>query len=106
MQEYKIKIKKGIDDLKSLSPYYGEWNYFSSYFNITEEEYLKDIEGYENKIREANNSYIQELKDSNQYGVEVENIISLIENPVFDNSEINIKGYPLENYRMIVMDFK
>ena len=103
MTEYKIKVKKGINDLKSIFPYYGDWSDFNSYYGYTEEQYLSNKKEYEDRINEDNKKYILDLIDKKEYGLEVELAIEIQENPAFDKSEIEY-NYPLSNYKMVILD--
>lgn len=64
--------RKGIDDLKSTIPYDGDpnWPVFSPAFDITEEEYKADKQGYVAKVTIQNNEYIKKLKEEGVYGQE------------------------------------
>ena len=103
MINYKIKVRQGIDDLKSMYPYDGEWGIFHAYYNITEEEYLKDVKGYVAKIAYDNQQYIEKLKNEGKYGEIVVYTISMEENKYFDTGDDSKKDYPLTSYKFIII---
>ena len=118
MQEYKFKIKKGIDDLKGLYAFVGNsqgdtrcsnlisdyiasegWMSFVFDCELTDEAIQQEIV----KRKSWNEQYIQELKESNEYGQEVEYSMGIEHNPLFDKS-LDDKEYPLSSYSFIFLD--
>lgn len=98
---------KGIDDLKMVEPYYGEWHtFFPSRYAETEEDYLRDIPAYEAKTKWWNELYLNYLYDSGEYGEEYRIHLKMKYNPLFDDPPANRNMHkgPLESYRMIFLD--
>ena len=115
-----IKIRLGIDDLicidafvgasqgdrsrtNSVAEYIANKGWLLPVFNdinyMNQDEVDKEIE----KRSLANEYYIQELKDSNKYGIEVDKIVEfhLMDHPGFDNRDNCI----IENYEYKIINF-
>lgn len=106
MINYKIHGKKGIDDLISCFPY----NEYGDYFGrIPEDEYLKDVDGYINKVKEENDRYIRDLEVKGEYGEPYTIDINFVHNELFDNPKINGMEVDSDNIKMssnfIILDF-
>lgn len=73
MKEFRITGRKGIDDLIDVYPYCNphDWPTFCPAFDdVTEESYKADKARYEQRVQEWNNSYVESLKSSGEYGKE------------------------------------
>jgi hypothetical protein len=118
MQQYKFKIKKGIDDLKGLYAFVGnsqgDTNCSNSITDYLSSQgwmsFVFDCELTDQAIQEEilkrkawNEQYIQDLKESNEYGQEVEYSMNIEHNSLFDKASDD-KGYPLSSYRFIFLD--
>lgn len=103
MTDYKIKGRHGITDLKSTYPYHGDWGYFSAYYNLTEEEYLKDVEGYIKRVQKDNEDYISQLHKEGKFGEEFEITLTMQDNPVFDNSNFKNNLPSLKSYKFLIL---
>lgn len=111
----------GIDDLLGLSAYVGSWgqgdHYYSNNPNITHPDYVSfvfDCEESQKAINEElefrkawNEAYIKQLKESGEYGKEVEGAtITLIPNPRYDFTGMPIVGnISPDSWRMEILDF-
>lgn len=102
MTTYKFKQTYGVDDMWSTSPYYGEWNTFHAQFGLTEAEYLQDISGYEQRIKDRNAAHLLELEAKGLLGKTWETQMTLRNNPMFDSPPEVKPG--MESYRMVFLD--
>lgn len=116
MKEYKLKGKKGIDDLQGLYAFVSNsqgdtsgtnaldvylmsdgWLSFVFNCKLTQEAINKEVK----RRFEANTKYISYLASEGKYGEEYEISIKLEENPLFDSPNIN---KPLESYSSKIFD--
>lgn len=117
-QEFKLKRKKGIDDLKCLFAFSGNsqgdesqtnniqeykssggWLSFNFDCELTEEAINKEIEIRKN----WNEKYIQELKEKGQYNEEYEITINFKSCSELDNTNINLTQ-PLESCKFLIFE--
>ena len=119
MEEYKIKCKKGIDDLKSIYAFHGNSQGDDSVSNKLEDyinskgwmsfgfdcELTQEAIDKESKERAIwNENYINELQKSGEYLKEYEISLKFNHNSDFDNINKNIKYYPFENYGFVFLN--
>ncbi len=116
MKEYKLKGKRGIDDLQGIYAFIGNsqgdttatndidvykssqgWLSFVFDCLLTQTE----IDGESLKRKRENEEYIRNLKKEGKYGEEYETSISLQENPVFDAPQ---KNRSLNSYSFHILD--
>lgn len=117
---YHIKLRRGIDDLKSLFAFRGNsqgdesksnsieeykaskgWLSFMFDCELTDEAIAAEIE----KRKLWNDNYLNELHTNGTYGEEYEIGIDFRYNPVFDTPNINMgPSVPLQSYRMVFLD--
>lgn len=110
MTEYKIKGRKGIDDLQSIYAFVGNsqgdgsgtnaldvylisdgWLSFVFNCDLDQKSINKEVE----RRIEANAKYISELVRNDKYGEEYETSLQIEENPLFDSpiSEKSLNSY-------------
>lgn len=118
-KKYGFKIRKGIDDLESLYAFHGNsqgdtsctndisvykasggWMSFTFKCELTEEAINKEI--IERKKR--NFKYIDELTKSGEYGKEIEQIIEIEGNSVFDTPSNLETKHPTSSYSFLILD--
>lgn len=118
MSKYQMKLRRGIDDLKSLFAFHGNsqgdesatnsivtyvqakgWLSFTFDCELTEEAIQAEIE----VRRKANEEYVRVLKETGKYGEEYNVQINIQDNPAFDKPH-NVTESPLSSYRMIFLD--
>jgi len=85
-KKYTHTGKQGIDDLTSTIPYDGDpnWPIFRPAFDITEEEYKADKQGYADRVTAQNNEYVNKLKEEGIYGKEYQVHFNFMSHPDFD----------------------
>jgi len=116
---YKVKYRKGIDDLKSLYAFHGNSQGDESQTNDIQTfldskgwmSFIFDCEMTEGAILQQamenhlwNNLYIQELKAKGEYGIEDDYSIHVQHNPLFDVPKPLISSFPLESFKLIFLD--
>lgn len=122
MNTYKLKIRKGIDDLKSLFAFHGAsqgdetrtnsieayeqskgWLLFTFDCELTNEAIAAEVE----KRKLWNEEYLKQLEKDGTFGEDVEHTINLQHNPAFD-ALINASDSPLNaalsSYSFIILD--
>jgi hypothetical protein len=104
VKEYLFVGQKGVHDLKSQYPYHGEWSTFSSYYDVTEEQYLNDPTAYQERIKKDNEQYISELKEKGEFKDNYTVKIQIPFNKEFD-STIESSLPTLESYQMLIYDY-
>lgn len=115
---YKLKIRKGIDDLKSLSAFHGntqgddtntnsieDYNNSGGYLSFTFDcEMTPEAIAQEIAERKKyNENYITELKEIDEYGKEAEVLLNMEYDDIFDKKEIITPS--TSSYKMIILDF-
>jgi hypothetical protein len=121
MKEYKIKQKRGIDDLQNIYAWVGNSQGDESHTNIIEVGLASDgwmsymfkninfldqnaINIESARRKQANEDYIKKLKEEGKFGQEYELSLHIKENPLFDRV-INLTDKPpLETYKMLFID--
>jgi hypothetical protein len=117
MTKYKIKGRRGIDDLQGIYAFIGNsqgdtsgtndievykasggWMSFVFNCELTQEAINKESE----RIIEANSKYISQLIKEEKYGEEYESILSIEPNPLFDY--INTDK-PTISHSFTILDF-
>lgn len=121
MSNYKYKLRKGIDDLKSEYAFIGNsqgdtsvsnniydyllsdgWMSYTFKCPMTNEDIAKEIE----LRKKWNKNYIQELKNNGTFGEEYENEIIITHHKIFDSFSNIVKHFEnnLESYKFIMLD--
>lgn len=117
MMEYKIKGRRGIDDLQGIYAFIGNsqgdtsgtndievykasrsWMSFVFNCELTQGAINKEIE----KRIETNSKYISQLINEGKYGEEYESILTIEPNPLFDAC---IKDKLTGSYSFTILDF-
>ena len=120
MITYQFKIRKGIDDLKSLFAFHGAsqgdetrtnsiedyeqskgWLNFIFDCAITKEAIAEEVE----RRRLWNERYVASLKSEGTYGEQITYNVNVAFNPLFDTPPI-VPAFPLSSYRMLFLDIK
>lgn len=123
-RKYKIKGKKGIDDLKQIYAFSFNDGGGGSYSNDI--EWYKNSEGWVQFVFDSsinpldqeainaesqkriqwNSDYIKQLIKEDRFGEEYETIIEMAYNPIFDEPDFFDKDSPsTSSYRMVFLDF-
>lgn len=103
---YNIEGTYGVSDLKSIYPYEGEWSVFSAHYGVTEQEYLANPKAYEKRVREDNETYLEELRLNGKLGTKYTSSISLMHNPMFDDPQLKLPEKPNpDSYSFKLLDF-
>lgn len=120
MKTYKIKCRRGVDDLLSVYAFIGNsqgdtsasneieaykaakgWmSYVFTDIDITDQE---AIYAEANRRQKANIDYIKRLAKEGRLHEEYEITIDLVHNPLYDDKQDFIAS--VESYRMIFLDF-
>lgn len=118
------KIRLGIDDLKSIHAFHGAsqgdetatndvkqfetcdgWLYVSSHFKDINYLIQSEVFSQSDKLHKENDVYIQSLKESGDYGKEVDGgTLTYEENPLYDTT-IKYGDSPIESYRYTILQF-
>lgn len=118
MKQFEMKLRRGVDDLKSLFAFHGNsqgdesctndievykaskgWMTFTFDCDLTEEAIQAEIE----TRKKANEEYVKSLKESGKYEEEYTVKIQFNDHPMFDRVD-DTKEFPLSSYRMIFLD--
>lgn len=111
---YSTSGKRGIDDLFNPCPYYtdeyGYRSFHSAFPDVTEEDYLKDIDGaYVRRVEIQNRNYIMSLQLAGTYGEKYYSTVETLHNPMFDvndPAQLILGPTPAsESYKIIFLDF-
>lgn len=106
---YKFVITLGVTDL--MGHPYNEYGEFQGCSIVNDEnEYLQNKQYYDALFNFKNEEYIKRLKETGEYGKEVECDLTLFHNPLFDDNKIIEKkweeAHPSESFRLVFLDFE